>query len=69
MAAVITLFQIALVGLVAWMTGRALVTGEVTLNWRVMQRRRNPVGYWLGVAVGCALLYLWGGPLVREMWK
>lgn len=66
---VITLLHVAFVGLVAWMTGHALVTGEVPFNGRVMQRRRNPIGYWLGVACGCFLLYISGGPLVRQIWK
>jgi uncharacterized membrane-anchored protein len=67
MTAFITLIQVALVGIVAWLTVRSLVTGEVALNFQVVKRRQRPVAYWIAIAIACLLLYLWGTPLIRTL--
>ncbi len=56
-------------GIMAWITGRAIVTGEIKLNRNVLQRCRHPIRYWLGISLGCLLTYAFGGPVLHEMLK
>ncbi len=61
--------HLALAGILTWFLGYALVTGKLPVNSTLLQRSRNPVGYWLGIALACFLLYAFGGPLIHEMLK
>ncbi|MGC3971677.1 MAG: hypothetical protein QM775_31330 [Pirellulales bacterium] len=63
------LIHVAIAGLLVCMLGRALVRGEVGGNVSTFRRETAPVRYWLGVALGCGLLYVVAEPVVRELWK
>lgn len=60
------LIHLVIVGVLVWFLGRALWTGEVKVNRSVFRRQVNPVGYWLGIALACFLIFAVGGPVVLE---
>ena len=63
------LIHVVAAGILAWITVRSMVTGEMKLNRMVLQRRRNPIGFWLGITLGCLLICAFGGPVLHEMLK
>jgi hypothetical protein len=59
---------VALASVTAWFVVRALVTGRVVVNDHLLNRSRNPIGYWIGMVVCSVILCAWCVPLVR-LWK
>jgi hypothetical protein len=63
------LIHLVLAGIVASYLVYALVQGELTVNSTFLKRSRHPIRYWLGIALGCFLVYAFGGPALHEMLK